>query len=75
LLFATKSKWIPAFAGMTEGSLLFQKNRSMALISLKQLPGHAAGYPYGLPAFNVNNMEQIRPIALERLVAEYAKAA
>lgn len=34
----------------------------MALISLKQLLDHAAEYSYGLPAFNVNNMEQIQAI-------------
>jgi len=30
----------------------------MALISLRQLLDHAAEHQYGLPAFNVNNMEQ-----------------
>ena len=34
----------------------------MALISLRQLLDHAAEYAYGLPAFNVNNMEQIQAI-------------
>ena len=34
----------------------------MALISLKQLLDHAAEHAYGLPAFNVNNMEQIQAI-------------
>ena len=34
----------------------------MALISLRQLLDHAAEYQYGLPAFNVNNMEQIHAI-------------
>src|SRR6267142_2022286 len=34
----------------------------MALISLRQLLDHAAGHGYGLPAFNVNNMEQIHSI-------------
>ena len=34
----------------------------MALISLRQLLDHAAEYSYGLPAFNINNMEQIRSI-------------
>ncbi|HJT99044.1 MAG TPA: class II fructose-bisphosphate aldolase, partial [Rhodanobacteraceae bacterium] len=34
----------------------------MALISLKQLLDHAAAQAYGLPAFNVNNMEQIHAI-------------
>ena len=31
----------------------------MALVSLRQLLDHAAEYNYGIPAFNVNNMEQI----------------
>ncbi len=34
----------------------------MALISLRQLLDHAAEHHYGLPAFNVNNMEQIHSI-------------
>lgn len=34
----------------------------MALISLRQLLDHAAEHGYGVPAFNVNNLEQIRAI-------------
>jgi len=34
----------------------------MALVSMRQLLDHAAEHGYGLPAFNVNNMEQIRAI-------------
>lgn len=34
----------------------------MALISLRQLLDHAAEQGYGVPAFNVNNLEQIRAI-------------
>jgi len=34
----------------------------MALISLRQLLDHAAEHQYGVPAFNVNNLEQIRAI-------------
>jgi len=34
----------------------------MALVSMRQLLDHAAAHGYGLPAFNVNNMEQIRAI-------------
>ena len=34
----------------------------MALISLKQLLDHAAERGYGMPAFNVNNLEQIQAI-------------
>jgi fructose-bisphosphate aldolase class II len=36
----------------------------MALISLRQLLDHAAENGYGLPAFNVNNMEQVHAIML-----------
>ena len=34
----------------------------MALISLRQLLDHAAENHYGVPAFNVNNLEQVRAI-------------
>lgn len=34
----------------------------MALISLRQLLDHAAEHGYGVPAFNVNNMEQMHAI-------------
>ncbi|CBL47226.1 fructose-bisphosphate aldolase, class II [gamma proteobacterium HdN1] len=34
----------------------------MALISMRQLLDHAAEYGYGVPAFNVNNLEQMRSI-------------
>ncbi len=34
----------------------------MALITLKQLLDHAAEHGYGVPAFNVNNMEQVHAI-------------
>ena len=34
----------------------------MALISLRQLLDHAAEHDYGVPAFNVNNLEQIHAI-------------
>lgn len=36
----------------------------MALISLRQLLDHAAEHQYGVPAFNVNNLEQMRAIML-----------
>src|SRR6185312_10425626 len=39
-----------------------RETTAMALISLKQLLDHAAEHSYGLPAFNVNNMEQIHAI-------------
>lgn len=34
----------------------------MALISMRQLLDHAAEHQYGVPAFNVNNLEQMRAI-------------
>ena len=34
----------------------------MALISLRQLLDHAAEHNYGVPAFNVNNLEQLRAV-------------
>ncbi len=34
----------------------------MALISLRQLLDHAAEHNYGVPAYNVNNLEQMRAI-------------
>ena len=34
----------------------------MALISLRQLLDHAAENDYGVPQFNVNNLEQVRAI-------------
>ena len=32
------------------------------LISMRQLLDHAAEHDYGVPAFNVNNLEQMRAI-------------
>jgi fructose-bisphosphate aldolase class II len=40
----------------------FTEEYIMALVSLRQLLDHAADNGYGLPAFNVNNMEQIHAI-------------
>ncbi|OUS17418.1 fructose-1,6-bisphosphate aldolase [Gammaproteobacteria bacterium 50_400_T64] len=34
----------------------------MALVSMRQLLDHAAEHQYGLPAFNINNLEQMRAI-------------
>jgi fructose-bisphosphate aldolase class II len=36
----------------------------MAMIALRQLLDHAAEHGYGVPAFNINNMEQIHAIML-----------
>jgi fructose-bisphosphate aldolase class II len=40
----------------------YKYRKNMALISLRQLLDHAAEHSYGLPAFNINNMEQIHAI-------------
>ena len=34
----------------------------MALVSMRQLLDHAAENGYGVPAFNVNNLEQVQAI-------------
>ena len=34
----------------------------MPMISMRQLLDHAAEHGYGIPAFNVNNMEQMHAI-------------
>ena len=36
----------------------------MALISMRQLLDHAAEHSYGIPAFNVNNLEQMRAVMM-----------
>lgn len=36
----------------------------MALITLRQLLDHAAEHGYGIPAFNVNNLEQMRAVMM-----------
>src|SRR5437773_6800545 len=39
-----------------------ESERVMGIVSLRQLRDHAAAHDYGVPAFNVNNMEQIHAI-------------
>jgi Fructose-bisphosphate aldolase class-II len=39
-----------------------KEDQWMARVAMRQLLDHAAEYGYGLPAFNVNNMEQIQAI-------------
>jgi len=34
----------------------------MSLVSMRQLLDHAAENGYGIPAFNVNNLEQVQAI-------------
>ena len=36
--------------------IIKEKNK-MAMVSLRQLLDHASEYGYGIPAFNINNME------------------
>ena len=36
----------------------------MALVSMRQLLDHAAEHGYGIPAFNVNNLEQVQACLL-----------
>ena len=36
----------------------------MALVSMRQMLDHAAENGYGIPAFNVNNLEQVRAIMI-----------
>ena len=45
----------------------------MALVSLRQLLDHAAEHTYALPAFNVNNMEQMLAImaAADEMIRSY----
>jgi hypothetical protein len=38
------------------------RSYSMPLVSMRQLLDHAAENGYGLPAFNVNNLEQVQAI-------------
>src|SRR5678815_6192042 len=40
------------------GSVPKIDGRTMARITLRQLLDHAAEHSYGVPAFNINNMEQ-----------------
>jgi len=34
----------------------------MALVSMRELLDHAADNGYGIPAFNVNNLEQVQAV-------------
>ncbi|CDM25411.1 Fructose-bisphosphate aldolase class II [Castellaniella defragrans 65Phen] len=40
----------------------FSGGPAMALVSMRQLLDHAAEHGYGIPAFNVNNLEQVQAI-------------
>src|SRR5690606_41533069 len=37
---------------------------TMALVSMRELRGHAAANGYGIPAFNVNNLEQLQAVMM-----------
>ena len=49
----------------------------MALITLRQLLDHAAEFEYGVPAFNVLDLEQMRAVMLaaEASPANYSSIA
>ena len=38
----------------------------MALVSMRELLDHAAANGYGIPAFNVNNLEQVQAVMAAR---------
>src|SRR3990167_9621736 len=40
----------------------FFKDIIMALVSMRELLDHAAANGYGIPAFNVNNLEQVQAV-------------
>lgn len=40
----------------------FSRNDAMPLVSMRQLLDHAAENGYGIPAFNVNNLEQVQAV-------------
>ena len=42
----------------------------MALISLRQLLDYAAEHEFGVPSFNVNNMEQVHTIMQAAVAAD-----
>jgi fructose-bisphosphate aldolase class II len=58
--FQTTAK-MPPTATVLE-TIIYWRSFSMAMISLRQLLDHAAENAYGVPAFNINNMEQIQAI-------------
>jgi fructose-bisphosphate aldolase class II len=53
-----------AYAGITDLPIsdLPIEDIAMALVSMRQLLDHAAENGYGVPAFNVNNLEQVQAI-------------
>ena len=55
------TNWTLAF-GAADDVPHLTGGKSMAMISLRQLLDHAAEHHYGVPAFNINNMEQVQAI-------------
>ena len=45
----------------------------MALITLRQLLDHAAEHGYGVPAYNANNLEQVRAIMAWQRIGRIAR--
>ena len=63
---AAPAHWVSSDAdwGKIFSSLFTVRSKEfpMALVSMRQLLDHAADNGYGLPAFNVNNLEQVQAI-------------
>jgi len=63
----TPQQWLPRGSFVHDTFFRFvspndNKETDMPLVSMRQLLDHAAENGYGLPAFNVNNLEQIQAI-------------
>jgi fructose-bisphosphate aldolase class II len=49
-------------AGTTDRASPSTEYKTMPLVSMRQLLDHAAANGYGIPAFNVNNLEQVQAV-------------
>jgi fructose-bisphosphate aldolase class II len=57
------TKRLPSgYQAVTPQVFNFPGDFTMALVSMRELLDHAAEYGYGIPAFNVNNLEQVQAI-------------
>ena len=45
-----------------DATLSLSRTTAMPLVSMRQLLDHAAENGYGIPAFNVNNLEQVQAV-------------
>src|ERR1700712_3800650 len=53
---------VAPFAGAGTPSAFISKGLPMPVVSMRQLLDHAAEHGYGIPAFNVNNLEQVQAV-------------